>query len=145
MTKDARSDSLRRDLTSAICREDMESETMSEHEYSTMSEESNAETSRSNPKEDIFGKYEDTDYGICDDSDTYYIDEDDEDQHYSRKKSDFETWQGLVAGAHRHLQETFNECVQQTVEKNPGIDTDEAEEVIFGKLEPRYSAEVINR
>ena len=53
---------------------------MSENKESTMSEESDAETSRSHQKEDI---YEDKDYGIHDDSDT---DEDDEDQHYSRKK-----------------------------------------------------------
>ena len=43
----ARSDSLRRHLTSGICSEDMESETMSENEDSTMSEESDAGTSRS--------------------------------------------------------------------------------------------------
>ena len=61
---------------------------MSENEESTMSEESDAETSRSrsHQKEDIFGTYEDKDYGIHDDSDTDYTDEDDEDQHYSRKK-----------------------------------------------------------
>ena len=82
----ARSDSLRRHLTSGICSEDMESETMSENEDSTMSEDSNAGTSRSHQKEDIFVKYEDKDYGIRDGSDTDYTDEDDEDQHYSRKK-----------------------------------------------------------
>ena len=43
-------------------------------------------------KEAIFGKYEDKDYGICDGSDTDYIDEDNEDQHYSRKKSKFDPW-----------------------------------------------------
>ena len=60
---------------------------MSENEDSTMSEESDAGTSRSHQKEDIFGKYEDKDYGICDGSDTDYTDEDDEDQHYSRKRA----------------------------------------------------------
>ena len=55
----ARSDSLRRHLTSGICSEDMESETMSENKESTMSEESDAETSRSHQKEDIFRKYTD--------------------------------------------------------------------------------------
>ena len=83
----ARSDSLRRHLTSGICSEDMESETMSENEDSTMSDESDAETSKSHQKEDIFGKYTDKDYGILDGSDTDYTDEDDEDQRYSRKKS----------------------------------------------------------
>ena len=63
----ARSDSLRRHLTSGICSEDTESEIMSENEESTMSEESDAETSRSHQKEDILGKYEDKDYGIHDD------------------------------------------------------------------------------
>ena len=43
----ARSDSLRRHLTSGICSEDMESEKMSENEESTMFEESDAVTSRS--------------------------------------------------------------------------------------------------
>ena len=51
----ARSDS----LTRGICSEDMGSETMSENEQFTISEKSDAETSRRNPKEDIFRKYED--------------------------------------------------------------------------------------
>ena len=52
-----------------------------------MSEEFVAETSRSHHKEDIFGKFDDKDYGIINDSDTCYIDEDDVDQHYSRKRA----------------------------------------------------------
>ena len=51
----------------------------------------------------------------------------------------------FVGGAHRYLQDTFNESVQHTVEKNPDMDTEEAEEVTFDKLEPRYRAEVIDR
>ena len=61
---------------------------MSENEDSTMSEESEAGTSRSHQKEDIFEKYTDKDYGIHDESDTDYTDEDDEDQHYSRTTLD---------------------------------------------------------
>ena len=123
----------------------MKSETMSENEDSTLSEDCDARTSRSQQKEDIFGKYEPTDYGIRDGSDTDNTDEDDEDKHYSRKKSKFDPWQVFVGGAHRYLQETFNESVQHTVEKHPDMDTDEAEEVTFNKLEPRYRAEVIDR
>ena len=141
----ARSDSLRRHLTSGICSEDMESETMSENEESAMSEESDAETSRSHQKEDIFGKYTDKDYGIHDDSDTDCTDEDDEDQHYSRKKSKFDPWTFFVNGAHSILQDTFNEGVQHIIEKNPDMNTDEAEEVTFDKLEPRYRAEAIGQ
>ena len=74
---------------------------MSENEDSTMSEESDAGTSRSYQKEDIFGKYTDKDYGIHDESDTDYTDEDDEDQHYSRKKSKFDPWKTFLGGAHR--------------------------------------------
>ena len=116
---------------------------MSENEDSTLSEESDAGTSRSHQKEDIFGKYIDKDYGIHDESDTDYTDEDDEDQHYSRKNSKFDPWKTFVGGAHRYLQDTFNEGVQHTVEKHP--DMDEAEEVTFNKLEPRYRAEIIDR
>ena len=118
---------------------------MSENEDSTMPEESNAGTSRSHQKEDIFGKYTDKDYGIRDGSDTEYTDEDDEDHHYSRKKSKFDPWQVFVGGTHRYLQDTFNESVQHTVKKHPDMDTDEAEEVTFDILEPRYRAEVIER
>ena len=143
----ARSDSLRRHLTSGICIEDMESETMSENEESAMSEESDADTSRSHQKEDIFGKYTDKDYGIYDDSSTDCTDEDDEDQHYSRKKSKFDPWTFFVNGAHSILQDTFNEGLQHTciIEKNPDIDTVEAEEKTFDKLEPRYRAEAIGQ
>ena len=104
-----------------------------------------AETSKSHQKEDIFGKYTDKDYGTLDGSDTDYTDEDDEDQRYSRKKSKFDPWQVFAGGAHRYLQDTFNESVQHTVEKHPDVDTEEAEEVAFDKLEPRYRAEVIDR
>ena len=141
----ARSDSLRRHLTSGICSEDMESETMSENEASAMSEESDAETSRSHQKEDIFGKYTDKEYGIHDDSVTDYTDEDDKDEHYSRKKSKFDPWTFFVNGAHSILQDTFNEGVQHIIEKNPDMNTDEAEEVTFDKLEPRYRAEAIGQ
>ena len=126
----ARSDSLRH-LTSGICSEDMESETMSENAGSTMSEESDAETFRSHQKEDIFGKFTDKDYGIHDNSDTDCNDEDDEDQHYSRKKSKFDPWTFFVDGTHSILQDTFNDGVQHIIEKNPDIDTEEAEEVTF--------------
>ena len=59
---------------------------MSENEDSTKSDESDAETSKSHQKEDIFEKYTDKDYGIRDGSNTDYTDEDDEDKRYSRKK-----------------------------------------------------------
>ena len=73
-----------------------------------MSEESDAGTSRSYQKEDIFGKYEDKDYGICDSSDTDYIDEGDEDQYYSRKKSKFDPWKVFVGGAHIYTYKTLS-------------------------------------
>ena len=118
---------------------------MSENEESTMSEESDAGTSRSHQKEDIFGKYTDKDYGIRDGSDTDYTNEDDEEQQYSRKKSKFDPWTFFVNGAHSILQDTFNEGVQHIIEKNPDIDTEEAEEETFDKLEPSYRAEAIGQ
>ena len=110
-----------------------------------MSEESDAGTSSRHLKEDILRYYEDKDYGICNESDIDYIDEDDEDHHYSRKKSKFHPWQVFVGGADRYIQGTFHEGVQHTVEKHSDMDTDEAEEVTFNKLEPINRAEVIDR
>ena len=118
---------------------------MSENEESAMSEESDAETSISHQKEDIFGKYTDKDYGIHDNSSSDCTDEDDEDQNYSRKKSKFDPWTFFVNGAHSILQDTFNEGVQNIIEKNPDIDTEEAEEETFDTLEPRYRAEAIGQ
>ena len=51
----------------------------------------------------------------------------------------------LVEPIDTYVQDTFNEGVQHTIEKHPNMDTDEAEEVTFDKLEPRYRAEVIDR
>ena len=39
----------------------------------------------------------------------------------------------------------FNESVQQTIEKNPGMDTEAAEEFTYDTLEIRYRAEVIDQ
>ena len=83
----ARSDILRLHLSSDICIEDIGSETMSENKGSTMSEELDARTSSRHQKEDIFGKYEDKDDGLCDGSDTDYVDEDDEDQIILEKRA----------------------------------------------------------
>ena len=52
-----------------------------------MSKKSDAEISRSHQQEYIFRIYDDKEYGINDNSDTDFIDEDDEDQHYSRKRA----------------------------------------------------------
>ena len=61
------------------------------------------------------------------------------------KKSKFDPWTFFVNGAHCILQDTFNEGVQHIIEKNPDIDTEEAEEETFDKLEPRYRAETIGQ
>ena len=61
------------------------------------------------------------------------------------KKSKFDPWTFFVDGAHSILQDTSNEGVQHIIEKNPDIDTEEAEEVTFDKLEPRYRAEAIGQ
>ena len=41
----------------------------------------------------------------------------------------------IVNGVHKCLQDTFNEAMRNTIEKNPSIDTEEAEELRFDKLE----------
>ena len=49
----------------------------------------------------------------------------------------------LLNGAHKCLQD--NEAVQTTVKDNPGIGSEEAEELIYDKLEPRLRSEIIDR
>ena len=61
------------------------------------------------------------------------------------KKSKFDPWTFFVNRAHSNLQDTFNEGVQHVIETNPDMNTDEAEEVTFDKLEPRNRAEVIDQ
>ena len=137
----ARSDSLRKHLTSGICSEDMESETMSENEESTMSEESDAETSRKTSlenmkikimvfmtkvKQTIMMKMMKTNIIL-------------------EKKSKVDPWTFFVNGVHSILQDPFNEGVKHIIEKNPDIDTEKAEEDTFHRLEPRYRAEAIGQ
>ena len=51
----------------------------------------------------------------------------------------------LANGAHKGLQDTFDEAVQTSVKDNPSIDTEGAEERTNNKLEPRYRSEIIDR
>ena len=65
------------------------------------------------------------------------MDEDDEDQHYSRKKrASLILGKFVFYGARSYIEDTFNVGVQYTIENTQGMDTEEAEEVIFDKLEP---------
>ena len=73
------------------------------------------------------------------------MNEDDEDQHYSRKKRKFDPWYMLANGAHKGLRDTFDEAVQISVKDNPSIDTEGAEELTYNKREPRYRSEISDR
>ena len=90
---------------------------MSQNEVSTMPEESDAGTSSRHQKEDIFGKYEDKEYSMIQTiwmkiMKTIIILE---------KKQQVDHWYMLVNGAHKCLQNTFDEAVHTTVKDNPDI------------------------
>ena len=118
---------------------------MSENEESTMSEESDAESSRSHQKEDIFGNIQTKIMVFMTIVIQIVLMKMMKTNIILEKRASLILGHFFVDGAHSILQDTFNEGVQHIIEKNPDIDTEEAEEVTFDKLEPRYRAEAIGQ
>ena len=151
----ARSDSLRRHLSSGVCKEDQK-------DMSESDEESVVSTKRSyGSGEAIFGKYdpdklvedvptdnstdedeedtgdeeEDEDEDE-DDEDENEEDEEEEDVFKNSKKHKIRPWDVPVNIAADNLQDTFNETVEEPLAEHQNKDIQEAEEKAYGELKP---------
>ena len=123
-------------------------------------EESVVSTKRSYwPGEDIFGKYdpdelvEDGSTDNSTDEDEEDEDEEDEDEEYeveedisrNKKKHKIPPWDVLVNIVADNLQDAFNETVEETVAEHQNKDIQEAEEMTYEELKPKYISELISR
>ena len=160
----ARSDSLRRHLSSGVCKENKKDMLESD-------EESVVSTKRSyGPGEDIFGKCDpdklvedgptdnstdEDEEDIEDEEEDEKDDEEDEDEEEEdeeeeedvskkTKKHKIRPWDVLVTIA-ADLQDTFNETVEVTLAEHQNKDIQEAEEMAYEELKPNYLSQLISR
>ena len=121
----------------------MDSEDISDSEEETMSEISSTETDNSNIEEDVFGKYDKRDIPKFWKKNADMDHE--EETSLSRRKVKFNPWDKFVGRAYEALQEDFNEAVENHLEENPSLEQEEAEELAYETLEPRYQSTVMSR
>lgn len=144
----ARSDSLRRHKSSGVCKamSETESSQMSDSEESTVSEY--GASGRKVAGEDIFGKYDKNLRGIDSDVEEsemetdIEMDDDKEETHF--KKGAVKPWNKILTTAHRHLQDDFNDNVKESLNEQPGMSVEEAEDMAYEELEPEYRSEFIS-
>ena len=159
----ARSDSLRRHLSSGVCKENQKD--MSEND-----EESVVSTKRSyGPGEDICGKYdpdklvevgpidnstdedeedtEDEEDEEDDEEDEDEEEEDEEEEDVSEKteKHKIRSWDALVNIVADNLQDTFNDTVEETLAEHQNKNIQKAEEMAYEEPKPNYLSQLISR
>ena len=67
-------------------------------------------------------------------------DEEEEEEHHKIKP-----WDVLMDITTYKMQETFNETVEKALHENPGKDLQEAEEIAYDELKPKYLSEFVSR
>ena len=160
----ARSNSLRRHLSSGVCKKDKKDTSESDQECVVSTKRSYGLGKA------IFGKYDPdklVEDGLTDDStdedeeDTEDEDEDDEedededdeeeedkeeeDVSKKTKKHKIRPWGVVVNIAAENLQDTFNETVEETLAGHQNKDIQDAEEMTYEELKPNYLSQLIFR
>lgn len=135
----ARSDSLRRHISSGICKG--ENKDMSDSEESVASSSSEPNDDK---KEDIFGKYNEKhlrrSHTDTDDEET----DDEEDETPKKKTSKIRPWDKIMNATISRLQDTFNEKVEELFGKESDMDIEDAEVMAYEELKPRYAGEILD-
>ena len=76
----------------------------------------------------------------ADEDDDDVDDEDEEEEHQQIKP-----WDVLMGITTEKMQDTFNETVEKALHENPGKDVQEAEEIAYDELKPKYLSEFVSR
>ena len=77
-----------------------------------------------------------------DDEDEDDIDDDDEEEEEPQK---IKPWDVLMNITTDKMQDIFNETVEKALHENPGKDVQEAEEIAYDELKPKYLSEFVSR
>ena len=100
-------------------------------------EEEEDETEESEEDEEEEDEEEDDD-----DEDEDDIDDDEEEEEEPQK---IKPWDVLMGVTKDKMQDTFNETVEKALHENPGKDVQEAEEIAYDELKPKYLSEFVSR
>ena len=105
-------------------------------------EEEEDETEESEEDEEEEDEEEDDDdEEEDDDEDEDDIDDDEEEEEPQKIKP----WDVLMGVTKDKMQDTFNETVEKALHENPGKDAQEAEEIAYDELKPKYLSEFVSR
>ena len=105
-------------------------------------EEEEDETEESEEDEEEDEEEEDDDDDDEEDNDEDDIDDDEEEEEEHQK---IKPWDVLMGVTTDKMQDTFNETVEKALHENPGKDEQEAEEIAYDELKPKYLSEFVSR
>ena len=156
----ARSNSLRRHLSSGVCKEDQKDTSESDQKRSyglgkaifgkydpdKLVEGGPTDNSTDEDEEDTEDEDEDDKEDEDeDDEDEEEEDEEEEDVSKKTKKHKIRPWDVLVNIAAENLQNTLNGTVEETLAGHQNKDIQEAEEMAYEELKPNYLSQLISR
>ena len=117
--------------------EDVEEVDEEEEDETEESEEDEAEEDEEEEEEE-----DDDDDDEDNDEDEDDIDDDDVEEEEPQK---IKPWDALMGVTTDKMQDTFNETVEKALHENPGKDVQEAEEIAYDELKPKYLSEFVSR
>ena len=100
-------------------------------------EESEEDEEEEDEEEDDVDEEEDND------DDENDIDDDEEEEEEEPQK--IKPWNVLMGVTTDKMQDTFNETVEKVLHENPGKGVQEAEEIAYDELKPKYLSEFVSR
>ena len=72
-------------------------------------------------------------------------DDDDEEEEEEEEPQKIKPWYVLMDITTDKMQDTFNETVEKALHENPGKNLQEAEEMAYDELKPKYLSEFVSR
>ena len=102
-------------------------------------EEDEDETEEREEEED---EEEEDDDDEEEDEDEDDIDDDEEEEEEPKK---IKPWDVLMGVTTDKMKDTFNETVEKALHENPGKDVQEAEEIAYDELKPKYLSDFVSR
>ena len=106
-------------------------------------EDESEESEEDEEEEDEEEEEDDDDEEEDNDEDEGDIDDDEEEEEEEPQK--IKPWDVLMNITTDKMQDTFNETVEKALHEHPGKDVQEAEEIAYDELKPKYLSEFVSR
>ena len=98
-----------------------------------------------NEEEEEEDDEDDEDDDDDDDDDNDDDDDDDDEEEEEAEPQKIKPWDVLMDITTDKMQDTFNETVEKALHENPSKDLQEAEEIAYDELKPKYLSEFVSR